>query len=108
MDQIYLTTPELVSPPTPEPAAVPEWIKNSASFWVQGHTSDEEFISAIQYLVNQGVIILPPTESGSSTDEGIPDWIKQTVGFWVDGHTSDDEFVSAIQYLVKQGTIVLS
>ena len=95
-------------PPTPEPAAVPEWIKNSASFWVQGHTSDEEFISAIQYLVNQGVIILPPTESGSSTDEGIPDWIKQTVGFWVDGHTSDDEFVSAIQYLVKQGTIVLS
>ena len=68
----------------------------------------EEFISAIQYLVNQGVIILPPTESGSSTDEGIPDWIKQTVGFWVDGHTSDDEFVSAIQYLVKQGTIVLS
>ena len=95
-------------PTTLEPAAVPEWIKNSASFWVQGHTSDEEFISAIQYLVNQGVIILPPTESGSSTDEGIPDWIKQTVGFWVDGHTSDDEFVSAIQYLVKQGTIVLS
>ncbi len=95
-------------PATPEPAAVPEWIKNSASFWIQGHTSDEEFISAIQYLVNQGVIVLPPTESYSSTDEGIPDWIKQTVGFWVDGHTSDAEFVSAIQYLVKQGTIVLA
>ena len=45
-------TPEPAPPLAPEPAAVPEWIKNSASFWVQGHTSDDEFISAIAISVN--------------------------------------------------------
>ena len=84
-------------------------IINSASFWIQGYTSDDEFISAMQYLVNEGIITLPPTEKAlDSEDENIPSWIKQTVGFWVDGYTTDVEFINAIQYLVKQGVIVLS
>ncbi len=94
--------------PTVPVKFVPEWIKKSASFWIQGHTGDIEFVSAMQYLVNEGIIVLPPTESGSDTDGGIPGWIKNTVGFWVDGHTTDAKFTSAIQYLVKQGIIVLS
>ena len=100
-------TPEPAPPLAPEPAAVPEWIKNSASFWVQGHTSDDEFVSAMQYLINEGIIVLPPTEKDHDSKD-IPTWIKQTVGFWVDGHTTNTEFINAIQYLVKQGIIVLS
>ena len=87
---------------------IAEWIKNSASFWIQGYTSDDEFISAMQYLVNEGIITLPPTEKALDSEENIPSWIKQTVGFWVDGYTTDVEFINAIQYLVKQGVIVLS
>ena len=89
-------------------AGIAEWIKNSASFWIQGHTSDDEFISAMQYLVNEGILTLPPTEKALDSEENIPSWIKQTVGFWVDGYTTDVEFINAIQYLVKQGVIVLS
>ena len=87
---------------------VPDWIKKPASFWIQGHTSDIEFVSAMQYLVNEGIIVLPQTETIQDSGENIPIWIKETVGFWVDGHTTDAEFTSAIQYLVKQGIIVLS
>ena len=37
---------------------IPSWIKQTVGFWVDGHTTDVEFINAIQYLVKQGVIVL--------------------------------------------------
>ena len=36
----------------------PDWLKQTVGFWVQGHTSDAEFVSAMQYLVKQGTIVL--------------------------------------------------
>ncbi|MDI1495217.1 MAG: hypothetical protein K8823_523 [Cenarchaeum symbiont of Oopsacas minuta] len=87
---------------------IPSWIKTSASFWVQGDTSDAEFVSAIQYLVENDVIVLPPTEQGSNSSNDVPSWIKTTTGLWIDGITTDDEFINAIQYLVKQGIIIVS
>ncbi len=94
--------------PTVPVKFVPKWIKKSASFWIQGNTSDIEFVSAMQYLVNEGIIVLPQTEKTQDSGGNILNWIKQTVRFWVDGHTTDAEFTNAIQYLVKQGIIVLS
>ena len=37
---------------------IPSWIKQTVGFWVDGYTTDVEFINAIQYLVKQGVIVL--------------------------------------------------
>ena len=89
----------------PVTSEVPSWIKTTAGFWVGGATSDNEFISAIEYLINNDVIVIPPTSSGpgSTGATEIPSWIKTTTGFWTDGFTSDDEFVGAIQYLIENG-----
>jgi len=91
--------------PTPIPTSpkVPSWIKTTAGFWVDGFSSDNEFVSAIEFLINEGVIVIPPIASGSETAAEIPSWIQTTTGFWVDGFTSDEEFVSAIQWLIKNG-----
>ncbi len=35
---------------------IPQWIKNTAKFWVNGDVGDADFIKAIQYLVQQGII----------------------------------------------------
>ena len=90
----------------PETPAIPVWIKSSVGFWVDGVTSDAEFVDAIQYLIAEGIIVIPETEQGSG-GAGIPAWIKSSVGFWVDGVTSDAEFVDAIQYLVGEGIIAV-
>ena len=43
---------------------IPFWIKNTAKFWVDDQISDREFISALQYLVQQGILTIPtPDES---------------------------------------------
>lgn len=98
----------LVTTPPPVTAKVPSWIKTTAGFWIDGASSDNEFVSAIQYLIKEGIIVVPPTSSGSSSGTDVPAWIKTTTGYWVDGVSSDNEFVSAIQFLIKEGIIVLS
>lgn len=36
--------------------AIPSWIKNNAGWWASGKISDDEFVKAIQYLVQNGII----------------------------------------------------
>ncbi|MGD2106009.1 MAG: hypothetical protein PVH93_00210 [Nitrosopumilaceae archaeon] len=35
---------------------VPEWIKTSMQFWVEGQTSDAEFLNAVEFLANEEII----------------------------------------------------
>jgi hypothetical protein len=35
---------------------IPGWVKGIAGWWAQGKISDDEFVSAIQFLVHQGII----------------------------------------------------
>ena len=89
----------------PTPAIIPSWIKTTAGYWINDITSDDEFVNAIQFLVDEGIIIVPPTSaSGESTSE-IPSWIKNTTEYWVDNRITDKEFVNAIQWLIINGII---
>ena len=79
-------TPTPTPIPTPTPSTqVPSWIKTTAGFWVSGDTSDNEFVSAIEFLIKEGVIVIPQTTSGYGSTVEIPSWIKTTTGFWVSG-----------------------
>ena len=35
---------------------VPDWIRNNAGWWADGQISDDDFVSGIKYLVEQGII----------------------------------------------------
>ena len=37
---------------------IPSWIKNNADWWAQGLISDDDFVTGIQYLVQQGIIVV--------------------------------------------------
>ena len=82
---------------------IPDWIKNTARWWSNDQIKDTEFVSAIQYLIKEEIMTIPPTSSGVSSTEGIPNWIKNTAGWWADGLIKDTEFVSGIQYLITNG-----
>ena len=42
-----------------EKTLIPSWIKTTAGFWVDDKVSDSEFISALQFLVEKGVLVIP-------------------------------------------------
>ena len=88
---------------------VPEWIKNNAGWWATDKIDDSSFLQGIQFLIKEGIMVIPPTEtSESSGSEVVPDWIKNNAGWWATGQIPDSAFVSGLQWLISNGIMTIS
>ncbi|MCZ6583310.1 MAG: hypothetical protein O6746_00180 [Thaumarchaeota archaeon] len=87
-------------------APIPEWIKNNALWWSDGLIADKEFFSAIEYLIDQKILMVPiPASTNEPALPFLPNWIKDTVEWWATGKVTDKDFVLGIQYLIEHGII---
>ena len=84
--------------------SVPDWVKNTAGWWATDVISEKEFVNAIEFLANEGIIIVESTNSSKSS-ESVPDWVKNTAGWWATDAISENEFVNAIEFLANEGII---
>ena len=84
---------------------IPDWIKNNARWWSSTSISDSEFIGGIEFLIEEEIVKISPTERSSELEQKIPDWIKNNAKWWADDVISNEEFVKSIEYLVKKGII---
>ncbi len=85
---------------------IPEWVKNNASWWSERLISQTEFTNGLEFLINEGIIYIPPTEPGPpGPDKIIPDWVRNTAGWWSDGQIPDSGFINAMKYLIEVGII---
>ena len=87
--------------------SIPDWIQNNAGWWAEGLISDMDFVSGIQYLIKEGIMTIPETQSGNGGTQEIPDWIKNNAGWWAEGLIGDSDFVSGIQWLITNGIMKL-
>jgi len=105
---IFLVSMILVPNVSAQEVTIPDWIKNNAGWWAGGLIDDSSFVSGIQWLISNGIMIIPPTEQGA--DDGgnvIPDWIKNNAGWWAGGLIDDNSFVSGIQWLISNGIMII-
>ena len=86
---------------------IPAWVKNDAKWWSEDTISDQTFVSGIQYMVKDGIIVVPSTGSSTSQSQQIPSWIKNSAGWWASGQISDSDFVKGIQYLISNGIVTV-
>ena len=95
---------------TTEPeTSIPDWIKNNAEWWASGQIPDSAFVSGIQWLISNNIIVIPPTEQDTGTGTSvIPDWIKNNAGWWASGQIPDSAFVSGLQWLITNGIMTIS
>jgi hypothetical protein len=84
---------------------IPQWIHANAKYWHDNQITDSTFAEGIQYLIQQKIMKVPPTLTGSKHSTHIPTWVKNNAGYWASGQISDDVFVQGIQYLIEQGII---
>ena len=84
---------------------VPSWVKSNAGWWAEGTISESDFVQGIQFLIKDGIIVIPPTTVSTDVSQGIPDWVKNNAEWWADGTISEGEFVNGIQHLIKTGVI---
>ena len=76
---------------------IPPWVKQVAVLWGNGDISDSEFITALQYLVQVGLLVVPETvqetaepeiEQTTITHSNIhPDAVSGTITRIIDGDT---------------------
>ena len=86
-------------------ADVPTWVKNNAGWWADGSISESDFLRGIEFLINDGIIQVPPTTISAESSEGVPTWVKNNAGWWADGIITDNEFVNGVQHLMSMGLI---
>ncbi len=91
--------------PPPTETKIPPWVKNNAKWWSAGTIDDQNFLSGIQYLIKQRIIVIPTVNNTGPTQQQVPLWIKNSAGWWASGQISDSEFVKGIQYLISNGII---
>jgi len=90
-----------------EITTIPQWVKPIAKWWSEGNVEDEEFTSALLFLINNKIIQIPIVEFDGISDERIPQWVKNNAGWWASGEIDDDAFVSGIQFMIKTGIITV-
>jgi len=86
---------------------IPSWVRDLASFWCDDEIGDSGFIEAIQYLIDNDVIVVPDTQAGSGGAQMIPAWIKNNACWWSQGLISDSDFAQGIQWLIQEGIILV-
>jgi len=102
----------LVPNSSAQDAQIPGWVKNVAEWWASGDISENEFLTGIEYLINNNIILLhniPCNEKiesqTTSSAEMVPDWIKNNASWWSDNLIDDIDFINGLQYLIKHKII---
>ena len=105
---IFLVSMLFVPTVSAQEATIPDWIKNNAGWWADGQIDDSSFVSGLQWLISNGIMIIPSTEQEEGDEVNvIPDWIKNNAGWWADGQIDDSSFVSGLQWLISNGIIMM-
>ncbi len=92
-----------------DPVSMPTWIRNNAEWWATGEISDSVFVTGIEFLLENNIIMIsniPP--SGNVSEDEIPDWIRNNAHWWSQDLISEDEFVNSLKFLIQKGIIVIN
>ncbi|MDH3488849.1 MAG: hypothetical protein OEL56_00215 [Nitrosopumilus sp.] len=109
MDDVLNSIDPMMRHMTSAQNEVPAWVKTNAGWWADGTISESEFLSGIEFLITNDIIVVPSTAvSSESSDDGVPAWVKTNAGWWADGTITDGEFVNGIQHMIKIGLISVS
>ena len=79
---------------------IPDWIRNNAHQWIEEQITDDDFVTGLEFMIKEKIILIPNLVPSDSSEAQIPAWVKNNAGWWADGLISDQEFASGIKFLV--------
>jgi len=102
----------LVPNSSAQDAQIPGWVKNVAEWWASGDISEIEFLTGIEYLINNNIIsidFVPCNDKiqsqTTSSSKSVPDWIKNNAIWWSENLIGDIDFINGLQYLIEHKII---
>jgi hypothetical protein len=89
------------------PVSVPDWIRNNAEWWATGKINDSAFVSGIEFMLENNIIMVSTTSSGNISNDDVPDWVRNNAHWWSQNLISEDEFINSLEYLIQEGIITI-
>ena len=89
----------------PEPTKIPSWIKDNAEWWSTRQINDSDFISGIQHMIKNEIIVIPNLPESSESGGTVPEWIRSNAEWWAHDSITDEDFVKGLEFLVEKGII---
>ena len=90
-----------------DPVSVPSWIRNNAEWCATGKINDSAFVSGIEFMLENNIIMVSTSSSGNISNDDIPDWIRNNAHWWSQDLISEDEFINSLEYLIREGIIII-
>jgi len=90
---------------------IPNWVKDVAGWWGSDIISENEFVTGIEYLINNNIILLNfvpcnyETQSQYKDTKSVPDWVKNNANWWSENLIGDIDFINGLQYLIENKII---
>jgi len=92
-----------------DPVSVPDWIRNNAEWWAIGEITDSDFISGIEFMLENNIIMISNiSSSGDVSTEEIPIWVRNNAHWWSQNLISEDEFVNSLKFLIQEKVIIIN
>ena len=91
-----------------DPVSVPDWIRDNAEWWATGIITDSTFVSGIEFMLENNIIMISNIPSSNVSGDEIPDWIRNNAHWWSQDLISEDEFVNSLKFLIQEGIIVIN
>jgi hypothetical protein len=102
----------LVPNSSAQDAQIPGWIKNVAGWWAIDDISENEFLTGIEYMINNNIILIDFVPCNdeiqsqtTSSSKSVPDWIKNNAIWWSENLIGDIDFINGLQYLIEHKII---
>ena len=101
----------LVPNSSAQDAQIPNWVKNVAGWWADDQISENEFVTGIEYLINNNIISISfmpcndEIQSQYGDTKSVPDWIKNNANWWSENLIGDTDFINGLQYLIEHKII---
>jgi hypothetical protein len=86
---------------------IPDWIKNYAQNWATGDISDTEFMSGLNFMIQNKIIVIPNLDNDSLSTDDVPSWFRNTAHWWSNDLISQQEFINSIKYLIQEDILLI-
>ena len=92
-----------------DPVPMPDWIRNNAEWWAIGEITDSDFVSGIEFMLENNIIVISNIpSSGNVSTEDIPIWVRNNAHWWSQDLISEDEFVNSLKFLIQEKVIIIN
>jgi len=92
---VFMFTVGFIFSPIFAQSQIPQWIKNTASWWADDSIDDNSFVSAIQFLMKDGLL------STNTIPDEIPSYLKTDSKNWAEGKISDEKYLLILENWIE-------